>query len=129
MQGRSRSFPEGWNSFAILLQITSQFITGKTSIFLHSNQEAKPRRITVGLCYRKNQSRNILQTIIQHLIVGATGCYNLIQFIQLSTTNSGLHIRNLQIEAKVTVHILMVVALRQFTKLTGETHTASVVHT
>ena len=43
----------------VLLQLTGQFIAGKAGIFLHSNQESKPRRIAIWLCFRQDQLRQI----------------------------------------------------------------------
>ena len=113
----------------MILQVLSQFITCIACIFLHGDEETKPRGLRVLLGLGKEKTLHTLQTVIHRLIVLSSALHNEVELLQLGTANSCLKICGFEVIAQMTINIFMVIALRQLTKLTSKATTTGIIHT
>ena len=114
----------------VILNITSHLVAIQTAALLHGDQETEPGGTAVRRSFRQDQ-------LVCHRLQGSTQTVPVVtaalneagELFQLLTADSCLHIRDLQIVAEVTVHILVVVALGQLAILTVKAVLAEIVLT
>ena len=105
----------------VFFHIAGHIIPIQATIRFYRNQESEPGRTAIGYGLRQNQfvrGGRTCQRIVEPLPVVPTALSKAGKFLKLLTANRRLHIRNLQIIAKVAVYILVVIALRQLAVLT-----------
>ena len=114
----------------MLFQIPCNLVSVDSCFRLHRNQETKPGRPTVFRRLRQNEPVLKREQRLTQPFPVMTPFFNEgREFFQLFYTDSSLQIRHLQIVAKMTIDIFVVITLGKLAKLPIITMTAEIVTT
>lgn len=116
----------GLDAFA--LDVRHDFLA--VDAFATGHEEAEPARVAVCAWFRQDELvLDVLQAVLEIVEVVTAALDEAREFLELGAADSGLHVRDVQVQAKVRIDVFVIVAFRQLAVLAVEAMAAVIILT
>src|SRR3954452_1022344 len=115
-------------AYLLVIEMANDSVPAERCVVAHREEEPKPRRLAAWRRFRQHEKLfKREQAILQRRKVAATRSDEIVEMVELSNADSGLHIGYFEVVAHMAIDVLVFVSERKIAQLPAEAALAGIV--